>query len=285
MKKSINDLKNYWVIQQGIAPEDFLVLALHVLKYTHADFLKERDHLLQEGEYQELTELLERRAKREPVAYLTGHKEFFGRDFHVTTATLIPRPDSECLIEDVLHFYFKTTRRLGFILDIGTGSGALAITISKELETESLNVFASDTSAPALEVAQQNAALHKASITFHEGSLLIPYQKLFSPGNSFFIIANLPYVSSELLKAVEADIKEYEPLSALVSEDAGLAHYKALLKEIRPLASVCPFTCWLEISPEQADPLREEVRKTFPQASITIGKDLAQRSRFLRFSL
>ena len=113
----------------------------------------------------------------------------------------------------------------------------------------------------------------------------MPYHDLFSSQRSFFIIANLPYVSFELLKAAEPDVKEYEPLSALVSEEAGLAHYKALLKELQLLDSGNSVTGWLEMSPEQAELLQDEVQKIFPQASIIIGKDLAQRSRFLRFSL
>ena len=279
---SVQALRHEWVTNKGIAPEDFLVLVLHTLQITHTQFAKEKDHHLTDSQHQALSLLLSRRAQHEPVAYLIGHKEFFGRDFTVTPATLIPRPDSECLIEDILHTV-QNTRKPKAIFDIGTGSGALAITLHKELQDDQLQVIASDISAAALEIAKENAKTHQANITFLHGSLLEPYLSLPHQSLSpLFIIANLPYVSQELLEKAEPDVKDYEPVTALLSEEAGLAHYHKLLQELKN-SSFHGF-CWLEISPEQSQILSETIKETFPDAEVYRGKDLAQRSRFLRFS-
>lgn len=283
MSTSINELRDQWVKRLGIAPHDFLVLTLHVLHMNRTQFLRHQDHVLTDVQHAALTELLQRRAQKEPVAYLTGHKEFFGRDFFVTPDTLIPRPDSECLIEDVLSFSNGPHDKPDFLFDIGTGSGALAITLRKELSDPSLQVIASDISPSALAVAKKNAKTHNTPIAFLEGSLLEPYRSVLTNCSSLYIIANLPYVSKTLLQQTEPDVQNYEPVTALLSEDEGLAHHKKLLKELCDLS--IPLTCWLEISPEQSGPLTEKIKSIFPTANIFIGQDLTQRDRFIRFSL
>jgi release factor glutamine methyltransferase len=286
MNTSVNELKARWVVQHGIAPEDFLVLALHILGMDRTRFLREQDHILNETQYRELEGLLQRRAQKEPVAYLTGQKEFFGRAFLVTPATLIPRPDSECLIEDILAVYSKTQKKPDFLFDIGTGSGALAITLRKELSDTNLQVLASDISGAALDVAKRNAEAHEAPVIFLEGSLLEPYHSFLTPNISIFIIANLPYVSETLLRQTEPDVHKYEPINALLSEEEGLAHYTKLLAEMKDLLPPSlSVTCWLEISPEQSAPLTEKIKNILPAATTSIGQDLTQRDRFIRFSL
>lgn len=281
MEISIQELRTKWVQKQGIPLEDFLVLTLFVLQMTKTEFLRESDHLLNTKQHTLLTQLLARRLQNEPVAYLTGRKEFFRREFSVTPATLIPRPDSECLLEDIFSFA-KITRMPQYILDIGTGSGALAITLRKELETEVLSVFASDVSHEALAVAKKNASMHQAKITFLEGSLLKPYTQILAPQSMVYIIANLPYVAPALWKASSPDVQDYEPKSALVSADQGLAHYKELLQELA--ASSFTGTCWLEISPEQTNLLTKAITSLFPETTFFVGQDLAGRNRFLRFT-
>lgn len=282
---SLNTLKKEWVTTKGIALEDFLVLTLYVTKSDRTAFYRETEIFLTAAQYQELVTLLERRAKQEPVAYLTGTKEFFGRDFLVNSSTLIPRPDSECLIEDVLRFYQEHTVKPKYIFDIGTGSGALAITLCKELANQTVTVLANDISLEALAMAKQNAHKHTADVTFFAGSFLAPYQSFLSSQEPLYIVANLPYVSAELLKEAAPDVKNYEPVSALLSAEQGLAHYQALLKEIKVHVPGLKATCWLEISPEQSDFLTKELQSLFPGTEIFIGQDLAQQNRFLRFTL
>src|SRR5690349_19780821 len=125
MDFSLQSLRVEWVSKKGIAPEDFLVLSLFVLGINKTHFFQNSDYSLTKEQHILLVSLLERRFNNEPTAYLIGTKEFFGRNFLVTKATLIPRPDSECLIEDVISLGTKTLPE--YIFDIGTGSGALAL--------------------------------------------------------------------------------------------------------------------------------------------------------------
>lgn len=281
MKHSVNEVRTTWVATKGIALEDFLVLTLHVLNKSRDEFFREHDHLLTDAEYKHLLHLLERRSKHEPVAYLTGSKEFFGRNFFVNAYTLIPRPETECLVEDILSFG-KNTRNPDYIFDIGTGSGILAITLAKELKNMDIEVLASDISTGALAVAKKNANAHKADIQFLEGSLLEPFQSILASKNTY-IVANLPYVSETLLKSAAPDVKDYEPHTALLSENDGLEHYIQLFNEMKK-SDIDSGFCWIEISPEQSAVLAEKIQDIFPGTEVFIGQDLSQRDRFIRFS-
>lgn len=163
---------------------------------------------------------LDLRLERTPLAYITGHKQFYGRPFRVSTATLIPRPESEDCIDTVLSLL--QTKKLpdpALIFDIGTGSGCLGITLA--LESPSSHITASDVSRQALTVAKKNADALQADVTFIEGSLLEPYGSL----RAHCIVANLPYVDISWDRSPETN---YEPASALFADKNG----KALMYEL-----------------------------------------------------
>lgn len=280
MTHSLRALHKKWVQEKGITPNDFLVLAMHVLDKDRTEFFRTEDTALTEAETQKLNHLLERRIQSEPVAYLVGQKEFFGRPFFLNKDTLIPRPDSECLIEDIKRYYQVDTSKPEYVFDIGTGSGALLITLACELNSVTTQFIGSDISLPALEVAEKNKGLHKASVTFRQGSLLQPFHNISS--SSVYIVANLPYVSESIFQKTTPDVQKYEPKSALLSENEGLAHYQALFQEIPTLP--LHGTCWIEISPEQADVLTNDILTIFPGQRPFIGQDLASRERFIRFT-
>lgn len=157
------------------------------------------------------------RLDRVPVAYIIGHKEFYGRQFRVTPSTLIPRPESEALITLLKAIDTKTP--LQTIADIGTGSGCLGITA--KLECPEATVFITDISHYALKVAETNARLLKAAVTPLTGSLLEPL-----PGPVDCITANLPYVDISWERSPETS---HEPARALFANDAGLALIKTLI--------------------------------------------------------
>ena len=161
-------------------------------------------------------ELLKRRLKHEPIAYILGKKEFYGRDFTVTPSVLIPRPESEAFIDMLQQFAPLSGKHL---LDVGTGSGALAITA--KLENPRLQVYASDVSEAALLVAKQNAQNHKVDVTFMQSDLLKDVSQDFD-----IIIANLPYVPPDY--EVSPDLS-FEPAIALYAEHGGLALIEKLL--------------------------------------------------------
>lgn len=159
-------------------------------------------------------DMLQRRMKREPLAYIRGYKEFYGKNFTVNKNVLIPRPESEIII-DILK---KNAKKKQVILDVGTGSGALAITASLELPFT--RVLASDISKEALKIAKENAKRLNANITFIESNLLFNINEQCD-----IILANLPYVDESWTRSDETN---FEPSLALFAKDKGLDLIKRL---------------------------------------------------------
>lgn len=187
---------------------------------------------------------LDLRLDRVPIAYIIGHKEFYGRPFKVTTATLIPRPESEDLIELIRQALPRNVTLLSGsparLVDVGTGSGILGIT--SKLEFPELEVTLVDVSRHALQVAEENARQLKADVTTIQSDLLAQY-----PYRADVIVANLPYVNPEWERSPETD---HEPSLALFADNNGLALIFELLEQTR--ASLLPGgKIILEADPEQ----------------------------------
>ncbi|MDO4997966.1 MAG: peptide chain release factor N(5)-glutamine methyltransferase, partial [Neisseria sp.] len=152
-------------LQNSVLPKNEARLLLqHITQLTHAQLLTHDEQILSPKQLATLQELETRRAAGEPMAYLLGYREFYGRRFRTTPATLIPRPETEHLVEAVLSKMPSAAR----VWDLGTGSGAIAITLA--CERADAQIFASDISENALAVAQQNAADLGAKVSFHRGS-------------------------------------------------------------------------------------------------------------------
>jgi release factor glutamine methyltransferase len=197
---------------------------------------------------------LDLRIDRVPVAYIIGHKEFYGRQFKVTTATLIPRPESETLIE-LLRKAIPTNTRLAIdrplrLTDIGTGSGALGITA--KLEFPELDVTLTDISRHALRVAETNAKALDAEVTILLGDLLDAY-----PFTADIIIANLPYVDPEWERSKETD---HEPAGALFADNHGLALIFKLLVQTKDKLAIGGKLI-LEADPEQHPAIIKEAAR------------------------
>lgn len=210
---------------------DCLLLLEHVLQQDRAWVLAHLDAKPSAEQLQQLQSLVERRNTHEPMAYIRGFCEFYGRRFIVNSDVLVPRPESESMIE----LLKQSVIPKAVIADIGTGSGCLAV--SAKLETGAV-VIAVDIDKACLNVAQQNAAVHTASVRFIEGSLLEP----FTYGGSAsgiaptVLLANLPYVPNEypINKAAE-----HEPTVALFAGSDGLDAYRLLFQQTTQL-SVLP---------------------------------------------
>ncbi|MYH40112.1 MAG: peptide chain release factor N(5)-glutamine methyltransferase [Candidatus Dadabacteria bacterium] len=164
--------------------------------------------------------LLHRRLAGEPLAYVTGKREFYSRPFAVTPDVLIPRPETETLVELAIETagQMKNPR----VLDLGTGSGCIAVTVF--LETRGCRVFASDVSAAALSVARKNARTHGARVRFVNSDLL----GCFAKSSFDIIISNPPYVSQAQYESLSREIRCYEPRSALVGGEDGLAYIRKI---------------------------------------------------------
>lgn len=179
-----------------------------------------------------LAALLERRARREPAAYILGVQEFWGIDFEVTPAVLIPRPETELIVEEALALYGYSDPP-ATIADVCTGSGCLAVVLAREFN--GATVIATDISEPALDVARRNAARHNvaARVGFRATDLLDGV-----PGNIDLIVANPPYVGLGDRPNLQPEVSDHEPEVALFAGDDGLDVYRRLLPQTR--ARVAP---------------------------------------------
>ena len=192
------------------------LLLRHVLGVTHAALEAHPEREVSPRETADFHTLAMRRAAGEPIAYLTGHREFYGLEFHVTPAVLIPREETELLVEIAVE---KPARR---ILDLGTGSGCLAIAVARELPRA--QVTAVDVSAAALDVARENAARHGATVRFVQGDWFAPLG-----GERFdLILANPPYVAEADPHLAQGDVR-FEPRSALAAGPDGLEDIRRIV--------------------------------------------------------
>lgn len=276
-----------------LAPEDFFLILSHATQKEKISLLAHPEYFLNKKQLKQAEILFERRLQHEPVAYLTGQKEFYGRSFYVTKNTLIPRPETELFIEKILAFLIheeKQKNKISFdIVDIGTGSGNIIITLAKEilllpLHHSYFRFFGLDISQEALRIAQKNARSHNVTkITFLTSDLLKKFSLPKKKEHHAIIIANLPYLSEKIYQASDADVRLFEPRNALVSGIDGLDHYRKLLQTIKSTSHYyLSTTFFLEISPEQSHMLKEIIVTLFPSSSPIIYPDLSGKSRLVQ---
>ena len=202
------------------------MLLQFVTGLSHAQIITHDQNLLPESQLSQLNQLVSRRENGEPMAYILGKREFYGREFVVSPDVLIPRPETEHLLEVAI---FRLPEN-GKLWDLGTGSGILAI--SAKLERPDATVFASDISPNALKVAQQNAANWHAEITFGLGSWTV-VENFRLPENSFdVLVSNPPYIKKNDAHLSRGDLR-FEPQHALTDFTDGLAHIRQLAHEAR----------------------------------------------------
>jgi release factor glutamine methyltransferase len=277
-----------------LSPLDAEILLSFVLKKLKEYFLAHPEKKLSQQQIRKFNSLLLRRILGEPVAYLIGQKEFFGLDFLVDKNVLIPRPETEFLVEASLQQIRNNELGIMNVIDIGTGSGNIIISISKNVPAamrNKINFYATDISSKALIVARKNAKVHGVEklITFSKSDLLEYFlKKKAILEEKTIIIANLPYVSPIFYKKHFQSLR-FEPKSALLSFESGLKHYNQLLKEIQKAIRIAnfqlPFSVILEISPEQKSALQKIVKGGFPKASIDFQKDLAGKWRMASINI
>lgn len=208
------------------------VLLAHELKRSRVELYLRFDQPLHSHEIAGYRSLIKRRLRREPLQYITGHQEFWSLDLSVSPAVLIPRAETELLVEEAVRLTqanLLPNSRKPKILDLGTGSGAIAISLAKELE--GATIWASDISLEALAVARTNAKQHnlERGIMFCQGDLWQP----FSSSSSHFdmIISNPPYVPTEAFKTLPPEVRSYEPRIALDGHENGMYFIGRIITE------------------------------------------------------
>lgn len=245
---------------------DATLILEYVLGLSKLDMLLQENYILLDFELEAIHKCLALRLKQIPIAYILGYKEFYGRKFTVNQDTLIPRPETEAIIEITKQMY---TNNSPIIWEIGTGSGCIAITLS--LEIPQSTIIASDISKKALQIAKNNAIIltgKQETIIWLEGDLLSPFLK--QEAKPDIIIANLPYLNQNQYQ--DASIL-YEPDIALYSPKDGLDHYIRLLQEIQRHFIIWP-NIILEINPEQVNELQLQIQSLAPNSKINIYQDL-----------
>ncbi len=275
-----------------------LLLSLATGK-SREEILAHPETELSDTELQKFKGFVARRAKDEPFSHISGEKEFMGLSFTVTPDTLIPRPETEQIIEEAV----KTVRDIGekkiLIADIGTGSGCIAISTAVFLQKENLlspeaSIVACDFSGSALEICKQNIIRHslKKNISTFSGDLLAPITKnnLLDSKEVLVTLANLPYLSEEIYLATPKTVQEFEPKSALYSPEDGLFHYKKMLGqllEIKKNNSDLEIFALLEISPEQKESLSTFVTQNFDskKTKMDFFLDLAGKWRLAKIEI
>jgi release factor glutamine methyltransferase len=202
------------------------ILLAHLLKTDRIGLYVNSARKLSDGQMLAYSTLVKRRLNHEPTAYIIGHKEFFGLDFRVNPHTLIPRPDTELLVEKAIELA-KAFPPSCLIADVGTGCGAIAIALAIHLPRA--RIYATDISAAALEVARENCQRYSLEnrITLLQGNLLQPL-----PERVQIIVANLPYIKESELSRIMPEISEFEPHLALSGGKDGLQIIKQLLSQI-----------------------------------------------------
>ena len=248
---------------------DTNLLARHVLGWSRAEMLMRQDDPPPSGFEEAFSVLIERRARREPAAYIRGRQEFWSRDFEITPDVLIPRPETELIVEELFNLLPVDAPALPRrVADIGTGSGCIAVSVAAE--RPNVHVVATDISRAALDVARRNAAAVGVAprIEFVECAYLSG-----TTGPFDFILANPPYISEAEYEELAPEVREYEPPMALLAGEDGL-------RDIRQIVDVAAErlkpggTLFMEIGHTQGDALAGLV-KDFPSLTLSrISTDL-----------
>jgi len=207
------------------------ILLAEILGIKRLELYLKYDKPLTQSETDKYREFIVRRSKGEPLQYITGHTEFYGHDFLVNPTVLIPRNDTEILVEHAIDFIQKSEKKFT-VLDIGTGSGNIAICIS--MHCPNVELYTIDISHGAIELAKKNADRNDllGNISFIEGDIK-NYD--FLDKKFDLIIANPPYISLNGFNELQREVHEYEPRIALTDESDGLKYFKVISKEAREI--------------------------------------------------
>ena len=292
LKEGMARLRAVHVPSHTLAAE---LLLMHTLGRDRAWLYAHPEEALEPDAARKYFALIARRAAGEPTQYLTGKQEFWGMDFEVTPAVLIPRPETEHVVEVALERLGARGIRIRLdtgepsaplrVADVGTGSGCLAVALAHELPHA--KIFATDISAAALEVARRNAARHGVADRIHflqtnllEALLASPLATSHSPLSFDLIVSNPPYVARNEAAALPREVREHEPETALFGGPTGIEIYARLVEQaaslLRPQGILV-----LELGYGAADQVRSIVTAQRAWVNTSITKDLAGIPRVL----
>lgn len=247
------------------------ILLAHVLEKNRVYLYANYEEPVNQGERETYREYIKRRTIGEPLAYIVGQKEFMSLVFKVSPDVLIPRPDTEILVETALSI--AREGQITRICDVGTGSGAIAVSLAAYLP--GAEIYAVDLSPAALSIARENAQRHNLTVHFREGDLLSPFD---NEEKLDMITANLPYITMAEIEELEIGVKDWEPRIALVATGDGLDIYRRLVPQAYQLLKPGGFMLW-EVDPRQAESARAMLQGF---SEIEVIKDGTGRDRVVK---
>lgn len=278
--------------QIGDAAIDCKLLYCHLMHITSTQLLLEYQRILPDSLCDEYFALLDRRSSGEPLQYITGTQDFMGLEFHVNEKVLIPRQDTETLVEDAMSVIaegklrgtavLEKPKKEWEILDLCCGSGAIGISLAKLCA--GVRVTCADISKDALSVAKENAAKLGVKVTLQEGNLLMPFKGRFKNKRFDMIISNPPYIKTSVIPTLQREVRDHEPMMALDGGANGLDFYKGILVD----AADClkkDGVILFEIGHDQKDSVCSMLEEKEHFKGVTCLQDLAGRDRIVYAAL
>ena len=275
-------------------------MVMNTMRMPRQDLFANQEMEVSPQQEQELAEIIERRRKREPLAYILGYKEFYGINLLVNSNVLIPRPETEFMVEHTLFMALMGMETAELVIaDVGTGTGAIAINLAIHLPAA--QIYAMDLTDEVLDVASYNVHAHNVAdrITLLKGDLLEPL-----PQPVDLIVANLPYLPSQRIPTLQPEV-QWEPRLALDGGEEGLDQIRRLLEQAASSPLEGPLEdpledgnagrlpgrlkdsgiILLELDPEQVPAVKDMTDRLFPGAETSVEPDLSQRDRIFVINL
>ena len=271
------------------ATRDCKILYCYMMDIPFSKIILEYQNMLQDRLCEKYFELIDRRSSGEPVQYIMESQEFMGLEFIVNENVLIPRQDTETLVEDALEIINTGTlrgedmdvkRKEWDILDLCTGSGAIGVSLARI--ANKVNVTCSDISEGAIKVAKENAQKHGVakSVKFEQGDLFKPFSKHFRKQKFDMIISNPPYIKSSVIPTLQKEVCEHEPVSALDGGESGLDFHERIVSGVGGHLRKGGVLL-LEIGHDQGEAVSGLLSRNGDFTSIRVLKDLANRDRIV----
>lgn len=265
---------------------DAQILLMHVLDVEKIYLYTHNKELVDKKVAEKFLELIDKRSKRYPLQYIIGRQEFMGLDFKVREGVLVPRPDTEVLVEKIIElvesgYFDKENKREEIrIVDIGSGSGAITLSLAHFIKNAF--VYSIDISKTALSVARENAKLHdlESQVKFLNGSLLKPLNDENLQGKVDILVSNPPYIPTKTIEKLQREVSTYEPKLALDGGEDGLDFYREIIDESGVFLSK-PSIIAFEIGHDQADDIKNLLKMSGNFDKISVVTDLSGLDRVI----
>lgn len=259
--------------KEGIIAQSAVFLLLELSEMESHNLYYEYDNEMDDALNERFQEALQRLLKQEPLQHILGYEYFYGYKFKVNEDVLIPRPETEELVANVLADYDEYFRgQKAVAIDVGSGSGAIAITLKKE--EDNLQMYASDISAKAVAVAKENAQALNVDVTFLVGDMLQPF--IDENIKVDILVSNPPYIPIE--EQMEKSVVDFEPHVALFGGEDGLKFYRMIFENAHKIIKEKAILAF-EMGYNQKEAMEEEARKYFPTDRMETVKDLNGKNR------